>query len=267
MNLFYRHFGKGDRNMIIIHGLYGSSDNWMTIAKMLEDEFSIYLIDQRNHGQSPHDNEMNYQVMASDLQIFMHEQQLGSAIIMGHSMGGKTAMVFALQHPEMVEKLVVLDIASKSYKSFSNYAHITNDHRSIVDALLSVDPGKYSSRSAIDKDLKNRIPNDMVRSFLLKNIGRDEQKKLYWKLNIKAISDHLDELMDGFSNADFTTFPEDKEVVLVRGDLSSYVQDEDMQQVRHLFPSAQLVTISDAGHWLHAEQTDLFLKTIRYFLE
>ncbi|WP_066630375.1 alpha/beta fold hydrolase [Labilibacter marinus] len=268
MKLFYRELGQGDQNLIIIHGLYGSSDNWLSIARLLEDKFKIFIIDQRNHGMSPHSQEMNYGVMAQDLKDFMQQKQLDKAIIMGHSMGGKTAMAFALQNPTLVDKLVVLDIAPKSYNNFSNYAHITNDHRTIIDALLSVNPSEHASRSSVDKILKERIPNDMVRSFLLKNIGRGEDKKLFWKLNLNAISTHLDELMDGVSEFEANPeFPEEKTVIMIRGAKSPYVQDEDMQQMRKYFPSAQLADIPNAGHWLHAEQTELFIKTLKYFLE
>ncbi len=267
MELFSKHIGNGDRNLIIIHGLYGSSDNWLTISKYLEDICNIYIIDQRNHGRSPHSTEMNYEVMADDLNIFMQDANLQSAIIMGHSMGGKTAMRFALKYPDKVDKLLILDIAPKSYGGFSNYAKITNDHESIVKALLSVEPKDYKSRSEIDKFLKDKIPNNMVRSFLLKNIGRAEDKSLYWKLNIKVISENLHQIMDGFSDiGDKLVFPESKDVYLIKGANSPYVQEEDLQQVRRFFPSAQLTTIPDAGHWLHAEQTELFVKTVRYFI-
>ncbi len=268
MNLFFRELGQGHTNLIIIHGLYGSSDNWLSIARLLEDKFRIFIIDQRNHGQSPHSSEMNYDVMSEDIMLFMQQHKLDKAIIMGHSMGGKTAMAFALKYPKLVEKLVVIDIAPKSYNSFSNYAQITNDHRTIVNALLSVNPSQYNSRSSIDKTLKEPIPNDMVRSFLLKNIGRNENKQLYWKLNIEAISINLNKIMDGVSEFESTDeFPEEKAVVIIRGAKSSYVQDEDMQQVRKYFPSAQLADIPNAGHWLHAEQTELFIKTVKYFLD
>ncbi|TLX77188.1 alpha/beta fold hydrolase [Labilibacter sediminis] len=268
MELFYRQFGEGPVNLIIIHGLYGSSDNWVSIARILEPYFSIYLIDQRNHGQSPHSDEMNYAVMAEDLKSFMHQHDIKKSIIMGHSMGGKTAMEFALRNPEMVEKLVVLDIAPKSYGSQSNYAKITNDHRVIVDALLSVNLKDHPTRSSVDKQLKPFIHNDMVRSFLLKNVGRGEHKQLYWKLNIQAISDHLLSIMDEIiSEGSVVEFPQDKDVIVIRGYESHYVQDEDMQAFRNYFPSAQLATIPNAGHWLHAEQTELFIKTLKYFLD
>ncbi|MGQ1785469.1 MULTISPECIES: alpha/beta fold hydrolase [unclassified Saccharicrinis] len=268
MELFFRELGQGNTNLVIIHGLYGSSDNWLSIARLLEDKFRIFIIDQRNHGQSPHCDDMSYSLMADDIKRFMQQQKLDKTIIMGHSMGGKTAMAFALQYPDLVEKLVILDIAPKSYGSFSNYAKITNDHRSIVDALLSINPSEYTSRSSIDKALKDKIPNQMVRSFLLKNIGRDPNKQLKWKLNIQAISNNLVKIMDGVAEFEAAkAFPEEKAVVLIRGANSTYVLDEDMQQVRKYFPSAQLADIPNAGHWLHAEQTELFIKTVRYFLD
>lgn len=267
MKLFFKQIGRGDVNLIILHGLYGSSDNWLSIARLLEEHFRIFIIDQRNHGRSSHSSEMNYALMADDLKEFMDDQQLDSSVLLGHSMGGKTAMRFALKYPHKVEKLVVVDIAPKPYGETNNFGKITNDHQSIVDGLLSVNPLDFSSRSEIDRFLKSSIPNGMVRSFLLKNIGRREDKKLFWKLNIEAISENLHEIMDGFSYLDpAPVFPKEKDVFLIKGANSPYVQDEDMQQMRNYFPSAQLATIPDAGHWLHAEQTELFIETLKYFL-
>ena len=267
MKLFFRELGQGDENLIIIHGLYGSSDNWLSVARLLEDKFRIFLVDQRNHGQSPHCDEMDYTLMADDIKEFMQQQKLSKATIMGHSMGGKTAMLFALKNPLLVDKLVVLDIAPKHYSKHTNFARITGDHRAIVDALLSINPAEHSSRSSVGKALKQSVPNSTVRSFLLKNITRDSDKKLSWKLNIQAISDSLDKIMDGVSEFDAADeFPEHGTVVVIRGSNSPYVQDADIQQIRKYFPSAQLADIPDAGHWLHADQPDLFIKTLRYFL-
>lgn len=267
MKLFFRELRQGDTNLIIIHGLYGSSDNWLSIARLLEDKFRIFMVDQRNHGQSPHCDEMDYALMAEDIKEFMQQQKLPKAIVMGHSMGGKTAMLFALKYPLLVDKLVVLDIAPKHYSKHTNFARITGDHRAIVDALLSINPAEHSSRSSVNKALKKSVPNNMVRSFLLKNIGRNSDKKLGWKLNIQAISDNLDKIMDGVSEFDAAgEFPEEKAVVVIRGTKSPYVQDADIQQVRKYFPSAQLADIPDAGHWLHAEQPELLVKTLTYFL-
>lgn len=268
MKLNYKKIGEGNDSLIIIHGLYGSSDNWLTIAKLLLDKFTIYLIDQRNHGKSPHSEEMNYEVMAQDLLEFMESNAINKSNILGHSMGGKTAMRFALKYPEKVNKLVIVDIVPKSYGLFSNYAKITNDHQLIVNALLSIEPEEYATRSQIDKDLQNAIPNTMVRSFLLKNIGRNGDKTLYWKLNVKAIKNNLQAIMEGFS--DLTSafvFPTNKDVIFISGENSPYVQDEDMKDIRKFFPSAQLTTISNAGHWVHAEQTEDFIKTLNYFID
>lgn len=267
VQLFHRKLGENGAPLIIIHGLYGASDNWLTIAKQLQNKFTVYIVDQRNHGQSPHTAEMNYNVMADDIKQLMLDEKLDRVTIIGHSMGGKTAMTLALKYPELVDKLVVLDIAPKSYGSFSNYATITNDHRNIIDALLAVNPEDYKSRSAVDKFLAPKIPNTMVRSFLLKNITRKEDGSLMWKLNIQVLADNLDLIMDGFSDKSYGEFDTDKTVAFINGEKSPYILDEDLQLVRNLFPSAQTATIANAGHWLHAEQPELFLKTLLYFIE
>ncbi len=266
--LFYKELGdENSPNLIIIHGLYGSSDNWLTIARHLQDKFHIYIVDQRNHGQSPHIAEMNYDAMADDIQFFMKQHQIESSILMGHSMGGKTAMTVALKYPQLIDKLIILDIAPKSYGNFSNYAQITNDHRSIINALLSVQLEEHKSRTSVDKFLQVGIPNKMVRSFLLKNVGRNDNGTLFWKFNLQALADNLHLIMDGFSDKDYSEFPMDKTVVLINGANSPYVQEEDLQLVRHYFPSVQTATIPDAGHWLHAEQPEIFLKTLLYFIQ
>lgn len=266
--LFYKELGECNSEvLIVIHGLYGSSDNWLTVSKHLQDKFHIYIVDQRNHGQSPHSHEMNYDVMADDIKGFIEDHHISNPIVMGHSMGGKTAMTLALKYPYLIEKLVILDIAPKSYGNYSNYAHITNDHRSIIDALLSVKLEEHKSRTSVDKFLKPAIPNTMVRSFLLKNITRKDDGSLSWKLNLPVLSENLHHIMDGFSDKEYGEFPMDKTVVLINGANSAYVQEEDLQLVRHYFPSVQTATIPDAGHWLHAEQPELFLKTLLYFIQ
>ncbi|WP_075603467.1 alpha/beta fold hydrolase [Saccharicrinis aurantiacus] len=267
VQLFYRKLGENGAPLIIIHGLYGASDNWLTIAKQLQDKFRVYIVDQRNHGQSPHTEEMNYDVMADDIKQLMLDENLDTATIIGHSMGGKTAMTLALKYPELVDKLVVLDIAPKSYGNYSNYAKITNDHQNIIDALLSVKPDEYKSRSAVDKYLAPKITNTMVRSFLLKNITRNADGTLMWKLNIKVLAENLELIMAGFSDKNYKEFDFNKTVAFINGEKSPYILEEDLQLVRNLFPSAQTATIPNAGHWLHAEQPELFLKTLLYFID
>lgn len=266
MKLFFREYGKQGPKLIILHGLYGASDNWVSIARQLENDYHVYILDQRNHGQSPHSTEMNYEEMANDLKLFYEDQNIDKAHLIGHSMGGKTAMRFALENPQLIDKLVILDIAPKSYASFSNYAQITNNHAAIIKAMQAVDAPSANSRKDIDTQLSKYLDNDKLRHFLLKNIERKKDGTYQWRLNLDIISKSLEILMDGFSDLS----PEDCKVslpsIFIRGENSGYVMDEDTLIIRKFFKDAEVVSIPEAGHWLHAEQPILLVKTLAYFL-
>ncbi len=266
MKLFYREYGQDKPPLVILHGLYGASDNWVSIARQLEKDFHIFLVDQRNHGHSPHSNEHDFDCMANDLHEFLTDHNINKAYLLGHSMGGKTVMRFALDHPEMISKLIVLDIAPKSYASFSNFAQITNNHALIIDSMLNVDFSNVKSRSDIDVQLSKNLDDIKLRQFLLKNIERTKSGNYQWRLNLTVIKDRLEAIMDGFS----ALTPEQNHInidsIFIRGEKSGYVMEEDTLIMRKYFKNAELVTIPNAGHWLHAEQPELFIKTLRYFL-
>lgn len=264
MKLFYREYGNNGPTLVIIHGLYGASDNWVSIARQLEKDYHVYLIDQRNHGQSPHSASHTYEDMASDLLEFFTTHHITKAHVVGHSMGGKTAMAFALKHSERIDKLVILDIAPKSYASFSNYAKITNNHLQIIQAMADVDFNAVSIRQDIDQQLAQQLPEKHLRQFLLKNVDRRKDGTYHWRINLSALQNNLEQIMDGLSESAYspTTIP----TIFIRGDRSGYVMDEDMLLARQFFPGAELVTIPNAGHWLHAEQPELLIKTLAYFL-
>ncbi len=267
MNLFYREKGSGDRTIIIVHGLYGASDNWLSVANDLEVDFRIVLIDQRNHGRSPHSDEHTYETMANDLLELMKKLQIKRAVLIGHSMGGKTVMRFSLDHPEMVEKLIVVDIAPKSYGSFSNYAEVTADHNKIIDALSSTDLTQYKNRKEIDKALKPAFPSQTLRAFMMKNLKHHKDGHFSWKVNFKALKNNLEEIMNGFSNLKKESETKAPEAIFIKGEKSPYIQEDDTMVINKFFPGSQIVTIPDAGHWVHAEKQDLFVKTVKYFLD
>jgi pimeloyl-ACP methyl ester carboxylesterase len=267
MKLNYRKLGQG-HPLIIVHGLYGSSDNWLTIAKDLAEHFEIFILDQRNHGSSPHADSHTYDDMKEDLKEFMDDMGIDKAILLGHSMGGKTVMFFAVDYPERVTSLLVADIAPKNYSKISDYAPQTIDHTSIVSAMLNFNLTGYKSRTEIDQKLSEDIKSDRVRMFLLKNLKRDENKNFIWKLNIKTISDYLPQILDGIDGDQFTNgrgitgFP----VLFMRGAKSNYITDDDHNLIRTIFPYAEITTIPNAGHWVHAEQPRLLVKTVEYFV-
>ncbi|QCK13393.1 alpha/beta fold hydrolase [Mangrovivirga cuniculi] len=253
MNLFYREYGSGDNTLVILHGLFGSSDNWMSIAKTLEDEFHIYAIDQRNHGQSPHSDEWNYEVMAQDISEFIDEHIGHSTAVLGHSMGGKVAMTLAMQHPEKVKKLLVADIAPRHYP-----VH----HRQILDGLLKVDKSNPSSRKEADDVLSDYISEKSIRMFLLKNLGRGDDKKLKWKINLQVIDDNIEEVGKSQEELEPTNVP----TLFVGGEKSDYIRDEDKDLIKELFPESNVIQLKNAGHWLHAEQPESFTTVIKDFM-
>ncbi len=266
VELFYREYGSSGDTLVIIHGLYGSSDNWVSMARQLASDYHVFVVDQRNHGRSPHTNEHNYSGMVADLHQFFLSHNIDRANLLGHSMGGKTAMLFALQHPKMVQKLIVADISPRAYSTATNYGEITNNHQLIVSALEELDPYNAKSRTELEQQLAQKIPAATLRHFLLKNIERHHDGHFFWRLNLPVISQSMPEIMDGFSGLPDDTSTE-TDTIFVKGEMSPYIREEDLLTIRKHFKGAQLVTIPKAGHWLHAEQPGLFYKTIHYFLE
>jgi len=267
MKLNYKKLGEGPA-LIIVHGLYGSLDNWLSIAKELSKNFEVFLIDQRNHGHSPHADSHTYSDLKNDLLEFMDDQQIDKAILLGHSMGGKTVMFFAVDHPERVNSLLVVDIAPKNYSKISDYTPQTINHEHIVSVILNIDLSSFKSRTEINLELSKHITNEKVRQFLLKNLKRNDDKSFGWKLNIETISAYLPQIMDGINENSFrkgngiTGFP----VLFIRGEDSNYICDNDHKQIRTIFPYAEITSIPKAGHWVHAEQADLLVKTVNYFI-
>lgn len=252
MQLNYKSFGEG-YPIIILHGLFGTSDNWQTIAKKLAENYTVYIIDQRNHGRSPHDDTFNYEVMAEDLQAFMESQWIYEAHVIGHSMGGKTAMQFALNYPDLVNQLVVVDIAPKAYEG---------GHQAIFEALFSLDLDKIDNRKTADKLLAKKIADFGVRQFLLKNLTRKKEGGFRWKMNLPVIYQNYNQILSTITSLD--TF--DNPTLFIRGGASDYVQDEDMQNINLLFPNAELTTVENVGHWVHAAAPTELLKLVKDFL-
>ena len=253
MQLNYKILGQGEP-LIILHGVFGMLDNWQSIAKVLEHRYTLYLIDQRNHGRSPHVDEHSYKAMAADLKQFMWQQGIPKSNIMGHSMGGKTAMQFALDYPEMVNKLIVVDIGVKNYNG---------GHDTIFEALQSVDVSLISNRQEAEIQLSNYIQDYGVKQFLLKNLTREPDGSYHWKFNLKALFDNYDAHILTNVSSDF---PFDGETLFIRGANSNYILDTDWPQIQQLFPLATLATINDAGHWVHADQPAQLIELVKAFL-
>lgn len=267
MKLFYRKYGDGPP-LIIIHGLYGASDNWVTVGKELASEFEVYILDQRNHGRSNHSVEHNYDLMKDDLLEFMDDQSIEKAVILGHSMGGKTAMYFALKFPDKISSLIIVDIAPKSYSNVESNHIKTINHNQIVNAMLSVDFRKIKTREDADRDLEKIIKSVRVRQFLLKNLHRNKDNTFNWSLNLKAINENLNAILEGIDEKEML---DGKEVIgfpilFIRGSLSNYILDDDIPTIRSIFPYADIQTIENTGHWVHAEKPKELAQKIKKFV-
>lgn len=253
MQLNFKTFGEGPP-LIILHGLFGMLDNWQTAAKQLSDTYMVFVVDQRNHGRSPHVDSMDYPSMANDLKVFMEANWIYEAHLLGHSMGGKTVMQFALEYPEMVDSLVVVDIAPKAY---------AGGHQSIFDALHAMDLAEVKNRSEADQKLSALIPDLGVRQFLLKNLSRDKENGGYrWKMNLDIITKDYPKIIAGLDiDGHF-----DRKTLFIRGGKSDYITSKDAIEIKKRFPQAEIRTIEDAGHWVHAENPTAMLQMLRQFL-
>jgi len=253
MDLFYRKYGEG-KPIIILHGLYGMSDNWMTIGKHLaEHNFAVYIPDQRNHGDSPHSDDFNYEVLGNDLNDFIGQHSLADPIIIGHSMGGKVAMNFALKHRDIIQKLIVVDIGIKQYPAHDD---------EIVDALLSAEIETASSRNEIEDRLAKKIKNSRVRQLMMKNVRRVAEGDFDWKLNLRGIKNNFLSMFEGVAS----DYPYPGRVLFIRGGLSLYIQDEDLPGIKKLFLNAEFATIAGASHWTHADKPEEFLEIVTSYL-
>lgn len=269
MELFFRKYGEVAPPLIIVHGLYGSSDNWVSIARDLSDRFEVFVVDQRNHGQSPHSPEHDYPSMREDLREFMDLQGIKKAVLIGHSMGGKTVMSFAEAWPERVQALISVDIAPKSYRNLALASRTAANHSSMIDAMLKLDLSKVKSREDADEALATNIGSERIRSFLLKNLRRESGGAFHWRINLDALNSNLDDIFVGMdreriaAGGGITGFP----ALFISGGNSEYIRPADLQIIQDIFPTAEVVKVPGAGHWVHSEQPALLVKTIRYFLD
>ena len=252
MDLNFKQFGQGDP-IIILHGLFGTLDNWQTIARQLAKDYMVFIIDLRNHGRSPHTEEFGYEEMAEDLREFMEEHWIYGATIIGHSMGGKVAMLFALENPDMVNQLVVVDITPKAYKG---------GHQTIFEAMFALDLPNLPDRKIANAQLKQSIEEEGVRQFLLKNLSRSKAGGYRWKMNLPVIYENYNKILTAIESED--TF--DKPTLFIKGALSDYISEEDLAMIQEFFPLATIETVEGAGHWVHAEQPRHFLNTLNNFL-
>jgi esterase len=250
--LYSRIEGEG-KPLLIIHGFLGMSDNWKTLGSQYATHgFEVHLLDLRNHGRSFHSNEFSYNVMVNDLLEYCNHYQLNEVSIIGHSMGGKVAMLFAVTYPEMVDKLIVGDIGPKYYAPH---------HQEILAGLNAVDFSKKPSRTEVEEILYPYIPDFGTRQFLMKNLYWETPDQLNFRFNLKVFNEKIEEIG--------TELPENalfiKPTLFIRGGNSKYIVEADLSQIKKHFPAYELCTIPNVGHWLHAENPKLFfVETIQF---
>ena len=245
--------GEG-KPFLILHGFLGMSDNWKTIGKQFaKDGFEVHLIDQRNHGKSPHSDEFSYELMANDIKNYCDSHNLKNIILLGHSMGGKTAMLTACENEGLVEKLIVVDIAPKYYAPH---------HQQILKGLTALDEAKLTSRGDAEDFLKDYIPETGVRLFLLKNLYWKTKEQLSLKLNLDALKANIENIGEAL--------PEDKSfdgpTIFIKGENSDYITTQDHSAIKKQFPKAVFAEIKNAGHWVHAENMKGFYDEVIRFV-
>jgi pimeloyl-ACP methyl ester carboxylesterase len=245
--------GEG-KPFIIIHGFLGMSDNWKTLSTQFAQlGFQMHLLDMRNHGKSFHSGEFNYEVMVEDVKAYINFHKLENIILLGHSMGGKIAMLFATLYPELVEKLMVADIGPKYYAPH---------HQTILAALNAVDFSKKPTRAEVDEIVSGYITDFGTKQFLLKNLYWLEPGQLGFRFNLKVFNDKISEIGSALPIESHFNKP----TLFLRGDKSDYILDSDFETIYYHFPEAKIVTIPKTGHWLHAENPNAFYCEVANFL-
>ena len=252
MQLNYKTFGTGFP-LIILHGLLGSLDNWQAIAKQLSNQFQVYIIDQRNHGRSPHSMTFTYQLLVDDILNLMQQQGISQAHFMGHSMGGKVVMNLALQQPHRVAKLIVVDVAPVAYE---------DRHSNVFKALFAVKLQELKNRDEAEVILRSFLDEESTVQFLMKGLFRDEQNHFQWRFNVQALYDAYQEISTGIAPQQ----PFEGQTLFIKGQFSNYITAANFSEIIDLFPNNQLAEIAGAGHWVHADNANKFMEEVEKFL-
>lgn len=239
--------------LLVFHGLFGISDNWQTVGKMLGEHYPTYLVDMRNHGRSPRYPSMSYTDMAADMAELAQSLGLDNAVFIGHSMGGKAVMQLAANYPQLCQKLVVIDIAPRYYPLH---------HQRILEGLNAINLATLTSRNQAEATLAQYVPQTDTRQFLLKNLYRAEQGGFDWRINLPVLTREIAQVGEALHAQGPIAIP----TLFVRGGHSDYITDADWQAILPIFPQAQLATVAGAGHWVHAEKPMELFALLRQFL-
>lgn len=250
MQLNYRNYGSGEP-LFILHGLFGSSDNWQTLGKKFSDYFQVFLIDLRNHGHSPHSSDFSYDLMADDINEIINKEKLKKVTVIGHSMGGKVAMRAVQKFPFHFEKLIVADMGVKKYPKH---------HQQIIAGLKSIDLKTTNTRKEARNILASYVKEEGVQQFLLKNLYWENKNQLAWRMNLAVLIKKMNEILIEIPSETCLT-----PTLFLRGEKSNYILEEDYEQLYEIFPNSEIETIYNAGHWLHAENPlDFYQQVINF---
>jgi len=255
MKLNYAQFSQSGPPLLILHGLFGNRRNWSWHARELARDFSVFALDLRNHGDSPHANTMSYPEMAADVLEFLDDIGLDEAYLLGHSMGGKVAMQLALANPQRVNRLLVVDIAPVAY------GEERGDHENVFSGLLAMDLARLASRAEAERKLEPFVGEEAVRKFLVSNLVRGEEAAFQWRFNLSALRDNYGRLREGMQAGGSFQKP----VLFIKGGESNYIQQQDWTVIQQYFPRARIKTVMGAGHWPHAAKPQVFYKLVRDF--
>lgn len=253
VDLAFSEYGSKGPPLVVLHGLFGSARNWTRIAKELSDSHRVYTLDLRNHGASPRAPTMSYSEMAADVAGFIESHGIDAPIVMGHSMGGKVAMQLALERPDLPRALIVVDIAPVAYG---------HDRMDYVAAMQTLDISGAARRGDVERELREEIDDSGIAAFLMTNLER-AATGFEWRINLPAISACMADIV-GFEAPEGGVFR--RPTVFIAGDQSTYIRDSHKDRIAELFPRARIVTIKNASHWVHADQPEAFVKTVRAFL-
>ncbi|MCC7233022.1 MAG: alpha/beta fold hydrolase [Bacteroidia bacterium] len=253
VDLHFQKTGEG-KPLVILHGLFGLGDNWKTQANLFSQEgYAVYSVDLRNHGRSPHSDEMSYELMAEDLNRFANINRLESIVMIGHSMGGKSAMFFARKYPQKLSRLIVVDIAPRYYSPH---------HQSVIAAMDAVDLKSIHSRRDAEQILRQGLTDEATIQFLLKNLYWKSDESLSWRFNLPVLEREIESLGSALPPDSHIAVP----TLFIRGSRSGYLSTEDEPGIRKIFTDVRFVTVPDAGHWVHAENPKGFYAAVNRFI-
>ena len=253
MKLFARTYGYGKKDLIIIHGLFGMSDNWSSIAKRFATHFKVHLVDLRNHGRSPHSHLFNYDVLSNDIVEYINDNSIKKPILMGHSLGGKVTMKLAFSHPEILYKQIIVDISPRKYS--------IDFHKDLLSKINKIHLDIFTKRSEVEAALSSDVPDFRIRSFILKNLYRDVNKRFAWRFNVEVLVQKITNIKE----ANFLKGRCHVETIFIKGENSNYINKDDEFLIKKHFTNSHIQTIKGTGHWVHAENPEDFYSQVLNF--